>query len=703
MSPYISPDVKNSNFCYAELFLHTPWRELSDLPQTDSQCIAEFLREQEKTLDNELRLESNAKITRQHNLELLKHSNVSHCCQHLPPSEYVFVEEREALNGDQHINSMEAPAKESIAANWLAKHAYSPEDIQKARSFVKTFVKPFMKEKREISNFNERNGNMHRHQTVGVEDISTMSDSQWLPFALAMSQSRARFRSKLERIPCAPLLLIINGEGGSGKSWLIEHIVRDVRNVFYDSNEARSSERVLLLAHQGTAAFNIKGQTLCSALGFSSFSKSAFSVPYISLTAQKNGASKLNSLQQRYRDIHLVIIDEFSVISCGMLYWIDQRMREIWPQDRHLRFGGRDVIFTGDAAQLDPVVPYSLSTPTQKIQNDVQRKGRELWEGIECVCTLTTQNRGKSDPEWFDALRRLRRRRPTPADIDLFNTRCNTEKSIPSSFSRAKHIAHKNIDVDAANHESLLAADMPIVHIYAQHHVQQKRLHRQRTIPEGTVEALVNEAKHANSDRDRVVSTKLKLCVGAPVTLTFNLEQSAGLCNGTNAIVYDLIFVSDSELPIILVQITDPYLGPSFLDNVPNIVPITTKEVSWGKKNSDFRVIRRGIPLRLAYAMTIHKVQGLTCDQVIFHCNSIPSVAFAYVALSRVRERTSIILTQPLTYAKLQTPSERLVLFEAEESRVAVAVAETINRTIPIVRAMKIVAHEQRAAILPRS
>ncbi|OWZ08211.1 hypothetical protein PHMEG_00019281 [Phytophthora megakarya] len=116
-----------------------------------------------------------------------------------------------------------------------------------------------------------------------------------------------------------------------------------------------------------------------------------------------------------------------------MLYWIDQRMREIWPEHRELTFGGRDVIFTGDSAQLDPVVPYSLSSSLSKIASDVHRKGREIWEGINSVCTLTSPNRGKLDPEWFDALRRLRRGRPTVDDVELFNSRCINPDDIPNN------------------------------------------------------------------------------------------------------------------------------------------------------------------------------------------------------------------------------------------------------------------------------
>lgn len=180
-------------------------------------------------------------------------------------------------------------------------------------------------------------------------------------------------------------------------------------------------------------------------------------------------------------------------------------MCEIWPSHRHLRFGGRDVIFTGDSAQLGPVVPYSLSTPAPKIANEVHKKGRDIWEEIELECTLTSQNRGKLDPESFDALRRLRKLEPTPADVDLFNSRCCLTEQYSDSFAATKHIAHKNVDVVTANQKYLLANTTPILQIKSQHHVQQKRLHRQRDILAGTVHALVSEAGAANSDRDRVV------------------------------------------------------------------------------------------------------------------------------------------------------------------------------------------------------
>ena len=187
----------------------------------------------------------------------------------------------------------------------------------------------------------------------GAKKLGEMTEDQWIPFSLCMRQSRLRYEAERKQEQCKQMTMVINGEGGSGKSWLIRHIVKDLHNVFGDNNlSVRKSKRVLLMAHHGSAAFKIKGSTVCSSLSLPSRVKGGFSMKYVPLISQKNGTSKLKALQDRYRDTHLVIIiDEYSVISCGMLHWIDQTFREIFPQFADIPFGGRDIIIAGDAGQ----------------------------------------------------------------------------------------------------------------------------------------------------------------------------------------------------------------------------------------------------------------------------------------------------------------------------------------------------------------
>jgi hypothetical protein len=549
-SPWMRPDTSNPCFCFSEVFLYVPWRCLDDLPTSDEDYIAQFIDAQDLQGNDELQHEVNTKLARQHQLDLLKSSHTACSVASFPPSEYVFI----SNGGDESSapsttadNSSNAPSATDV--DWKSRHEYSVETVAKARNFVKVCLKPWLKERKDLRTLGGIFRERERHRSNYVYPIAddsesiakTMAESQWIPFALAMEQSRKRFKTSLAKEKCNPLRMIINGEGGSGKSWLIRHLVKDVHNVLGEhSMTRRSSKRALLLAHQGTAAFNVKGSTICSAFSYSCFSESAFSVPYKSILDSKWGPSKLKKMQQQFKDIHLVIIDEISMISCGIMYWIDRRMREFWPDRSDELFGGRDVYFTGDAAQLDPFVPSALSTQLAKITNEVQRRGREIWTRIENVCVLTSQSRGKLDPEWFDALRRLRQMQPTQADVDLFNSRCVQTIGEPEWTNTAKRIAYKNADVSSANEKLISLVNKPIVSIVSQHFVQQKRLTVKRNIPAGkkNVQAIMKEAKVPNAGHDRVVANRLKLCIGAPVNLTYNMVQGVGLCNGTNAVVY---------------------------------------------------------------------------------------------------------------------------------------------------------------------
>ena len=458
------------------------------------------------------------------------------------------------------------------------------------------------------------------------------------------------------------------------------------------------------MAHQGTAAFNIKGTTLCSSLHLPSHGgKQGFNNQYIPLFAQKNGPAQLKALQTRYKDVHLVVIDEHSVISCGMLHWIDQRMREIWPLFRDVPFGGRDVIFAGDSGQLAPVCPTALSVALRKIFPKTERSGRETWEAMEFVCNLESQNRGKSDPEYFDALRRLREKAPTQADLDLFNTRVLDKSSPPEWMYEAQHVAYRNADVDEANQQSIRQQKKKILAIQAEHQVHPKGLKDNRSIPESTVEILLREATKPTAGRDRIIRPYLELAHGAPVTLSFNIEQNAGLCNGSKGVVYDFMPVEGSSVPIVLVQMTGKYLGPSFIKGVPAIVPIVPRKVAWSpNRHSNLRITRTGLPLRLAYAMTIHKVQGLTCKKVVFHSEHFPGSSFAYVALSRVTNRLDLVLTTKLELKSLTSSDAVRSEFLEESDRVKRKAAQCKLDTQDTVRRMQLVAQAHNAQFLPR-
>ena len=106
------------------------------------------------------------------------------------------------------------------------------------------------------------------------------------------------------------------------------------------------------------------------------------------------------------------------------------------------------------------------------------------------------------------------------------------------------------------------------------------------------------------------------LAKGAKVMLTINLWASVGLCNGATGTIVDIIYAvahSPPDVPIAVMVKFDDYRGPSFSDNLPSSVPICPITVSAQSLQGIHE--RQQLPLRLAYALTIHKSQGLTLSK----------------------------------------------------------------------------------------
>lgn len=158
--------------------------------------------------------------------------------------------------------------------------------------------------------------------------------------------------------------MIINSEGGSGKSViLLKTCTMFLMSIMQWEDNQNGIYclpiRAPLHSQWGITVFVLP-------FSFLLFSKSTFSVP---LTETKTGQSKLKRMEHQFKDVPLVIIDELSMVSCGMLCRIDRRMGEIWPSHSNELFGGRDVYFTGDAAQL---IVY-FSGPLQRTLGVIHR------------------------------------------------------------------------------------------------------------------------------------------------------------------------------------------------------------------------------------------------------------------------------------------------------------------------------------------
>ena len=130
---------------------------------------------------------------------------------------------------------------------------------------------------------------------------------------------------------------------------------------------------------------------------------------------------------------------------------------------------------------------------------------------------------------------------------------------------------------------------------------------------------------------------KLFLAVGARVMLTRNLWTEKGLCNGSMDTISDIVFKQGAQPPAVIVQFDSTYTGPRFRSDLPRCVPIISETHQSDLYCSSHE--RQHLPLKLAWAMTIHKSQGLTLEKAWVDIGkSEKFTGLTYVGLSRVRK-----------------------------------------------------------------
>lgn len=261
-------------------------------------------------------------------------------------------------------------------------------------------------------------------------------------------------------------------------------------------------------------------------------------------------------------------------------------------------------------------------------------------------------------------LLRLRKGDSTPEDWQLLLTRQPSNVADISQFNDTTRLYYSNDEVATYNHEQLTKLQQPVAHINAGHSS--------------------SVAKNLPSDEMSGLQPTIFISVGAKVMLTMNLWCSVGLCNGATRTVIDIIYQNGHQpphLPIAVVVQFDDYRGPSISNTLPSCVPISPVTVS--AHISEGTHERQQVPLRLAYALTIHKSQGLTLTKAwvdIGKSERTPGVS--YVAISRVKTLTSCVI-EPMTFERLTSlKSSKTLNYRLDEEGRLDILAETTLTTV---------------------
>jgi len=402
--------------------------------------------------------------------------------------------------------------------------------------------------------------------------------------------------------------LFLTGKAGTGKSTFLRYVAQNTK------------KKYVILAPTGIAAINAGGQTLHSffKLPFHPLlpNDSRYNVRNMRKTLKYNG-----ELIKLLRELELIIIDEISMVRADIIDFIDRVLR-IYCRNMREPFGGKQLLLVGDIFQLEPVVKEDEWRLMQPFYASAYFFSAKVWQQMQLVSVELRKVYRQSDSEFIAILDRIRENAATDADLNAINSRVTVADG--SAIGASSHasfqitLATRRDTVDYINDEQL------------------KQLDGNSSIFNGTI-------KGDFPLTSLPAPMELEVKPGAQVIFTKNDKEKRWV-NGTIGVVIGI----DEEEGIIGVVDEDGHEYDVVREVWENM------RYTFNEKEQKIEEELLGtfvqFPLRLAWAITVHKSQGLTFRQVKIDFSG--GGAFAggqtYVALSRCSSLKGITLEEPI-------------------------------------------------------
>ena len=450
---------------------------------------------------------------------------------------------------------------------------------------------------------------------------------------IGVHYAKSIVKAKKSKEKIFPPLLIVQGGAGTGKSTVIDILSQQMEKVLRTGGDNPDHPYIIKAAFTGTAAANIKGQTLHSAFSFS-FGNEFFS---LSDKVRDERRSQLENLL-------VVIIDEFSMMKADMLYQLDLRLKEI-KQQPELIFGGVTVFLFGDIMQLKPVLGrYIFEEPINESFLLSFLTG-SLWKKFDIVILRHNHRQGE-DKMYAEILNRLRIGEVSEEDEKTLETRVRPLNH-PDIPSQALVVTCRNLEVNQINEDRLMLIDEVEHVIDSMTKTNTQKHFKPRIDPGGNISGTP-------------LQRQLKLKVRAKVMLTYNINTFDCLTNGALAEVLGFKYNKDGSVKEVYVHFQDEDCGKETRKNLvslqtkfpgKNVTPIEVMEFQFSISKKDKSGNKTAsciqFPLKLAFAATAHKVQGQTVkkpNSLVIDLRTVREAAQAYVILSRVQALSQLFI-----------------------------------------------------------
>ena len=393
--------------------------------------------------------------------------------------------------------------------------------------------------------------------------------------------------------------LFITGKAGTGKTTFLHQIKKE------------SLKRMVIVAPTGVAAINAKGVTI----------HSFFQMPFGPILP--NQIANTSNQQRKFsktkidiiKSLDLVIIDEISMVRADLLDGIDQVLRRY--KNRNKVFGGAQVLMIGDLQQLAPVVKPNEWSLLQQHYNTVYFFSSKAYQEANVVSIELKHIYRQKNEDFITILNEIRNDDLSEKSAKILNERYNP------TFSPSKEEGY--ITLTTHNRRANLINDSEL-----------NKLKTKSCFFKAEVSGKFNENAFPNDEN-------LALKIGSQVMFIKNdssLEKR--YYNGKIGVITD---ISKETVTVQCANEIDEIVAEKELwDNINYSINEETKELK-----EDIVGSFKQIPLRLAWAITIHKSQGLTFDRAVIDAEASFAHGQTYVALSRCTSLEGLVLKTPIS------------------------------------------------------
>ncbi len=427
------------------------------------------------------------------------------------------------------------------------------------------------------------------------------------------------FQSVLQLLEDTLQNVFLTGKAGTGKSTLLSYFRKTTK------------KSTVVLAPTGVSALNVEGQTIHSFFGFK---------PNVTVESARKAARKTHQ-PELYSQLDMLIVDEISMVRADLLDCMDVFMQTVLHSKRP--FGGKQVVFIGDLYQLSPVVTSDEKLFFSEVYDSPYFFSSNVMERPDFDIQLVELDKiyRQTDVVFIELLNGIRTNSITDEQLACLNARVSPNFESELGYV---HLTGTNMDADRINASELSQLTTSVFN------------------SEGRVTGEFNP-KHAPTE------TSLRLKVGAQV-MFLNNDMQGRWVNGTIGEVTQLpgqsLVVTPSDDHNTELQVEIP--GKGLVSVAPYKWPMyryaydSTRRIMTQESAGTFTQY----PLKLSWAITIHKSQGKTFDRVVLDLKrGTFAHGQAYVALSRCRSLAGLILKYPFRKSHILMDS-RVVVFLTE-------------------------------------